>query len=42
MARRIQKLLNEELNDPFFSTNNTKVIQSRRMGWAGHVACIRG
>lgn len=35
-------MLNEELHDLFFSPNNIRVIQSRRMRWAGLVACIRG
>jgi len=28
----------EELNDLYSSTNNVRVINSRRMRWAGHVA----
>jgi len=32
------KLRNEELNDLNFSPNITRVIKSRRMRWAGHVA----
>jgi len=28
----------EELNDLYSSPNNVRVIQSRRMRWAGHVA----
>jgi len=39
---------NEELNDLYSSTNIVRVIKSRRMRWAGHVArmgeergCIR-
>jgi hypothetical protein len=32
------KLHNTELNDLYFSTNIDRVIQSRRMRWAGHVA----
>ena len=42
MVRRMQKYLNEELRDLFFSPDNIRVIQSRRMRWAGLVACIRG
>jgi len=34
-------LHNEELNDLYSSPNIVQVIKSRRMGWAGHVACIR-
>jgi hypothetical protein len=30
----------EELNDLYCSTNIIRVIKSRRMRWAGHVACI--
>jgi hypothetical protein len=41
MVRRMQKLLNE-LHDLFFSLYNIRVIQSRRMRWAGLVSCIRG
>jgi hypothetical protein len=33
-----RKLLNEELNDPYSSPNIFRVIKSRRMRWAGHVA----
>jgi len=35
-----RKLRNEELNDLYCSPNNVRVIKSRRMRWAGHVACI--
>ena len=34
-----RKLHNEELNNPY-SPNIVRVIKSRRMGWAGHVACM--
>jgi len=34
------KLHNEELNDPYSSANIVQVIKSRRLGWAGHVACM--
>ena len=35
----IQKLLhNEELNDLYSSHNIVRVIKSRRLRWAGHVA----
>jgi len=43
-----RKLHNEELNDVYFSPNIVRVIKSRRMRWAGHVArvgadrCIQG
>ena len=35
-----RKLHNEELNDLYSSPNIARVIKSRRMGWAGHVACM--
>ena len=34
------RLRNEELNDLYTSPNIIRVINSRRMGWAGHVARI--
>jgi hypothetical protein len=33
-----RKLHNEKLNDLYSSPNNFRVIKSRRMRWAGHVA----
>ena len=33
-----RKLHNEELNSLYFSPNISRVIKSRRMRWAGHVA----
>jgi hypothetical protein len=33
-----KKLHNEKLNDLYCSLNITRVIKSRRMRWAGHVA----
>ena len=33
-----RKLHNVELNDLYCSPNIVRVIKSRRMGWAGHVA----
>ena len=33
-----RKLHNEELNDVYFSPNIVRVIKSRRMRWAGHIA----
>jgi hypothetical protein len=33
-----RKLHNEELHDLYTSTNIVRVIKSRRMRWAGHVA----
>jgi hypothetical protein len=35
-----RKLLNDELHSLYSSPNIVKVIKSRRMRWAGHVACI--
>jgi len=33
-----RKLHNEELSDLYCSPNVVRVIKSRRIGWAGHVA----
>ena len=33
-----RRLHNEELNGLYASPNNVRVIKSRRMRWAGHVA----
>jgi hypothetical protein len=33
-----RKLHNEELNDLYSSLNNVRLIKSRRIRWAGHVA----
>jgi hypothetical protein len=33
-----RKLLNEEFHQLYYSPNIVRVIKSRRMGWAGHVA----
>ena len=33
-----RRLHNEELNDLYSTPNNVRVIKSRRMRWAGHVA----
>jgi hypothetical protein len=35
-----RKVHNEELNDPYSSPNIVWAIKSRRMRWAGHVACV--
>ena len=35
---RWRKLYNEELNDLYSSPNTVRVIKSRKMRWAGHVA----
>jgi len=34
----MERLHNEELNDLYSSPNIVRVIKSRRMRWAGHVA----
>ena len=36
----LRKLHNEELNDLYCSPNIVRVIKSRRMRWAGHVASM--
>ena len=36
-----RKLHNEELNDLYCSPNIVRVIKSRRMRWAGHVARMK-
>jgi hypothetical protein len=38
VAGECRKLHNEDLNDLYSSPNIVRVIKSRRMGWAGHVA----
>ena len=40
VTREWRKLHNEELNDLYCSPNIVRVIKSRRMRWAGHVARI--
>jgi hypothetical protein len=35
-----RRLHNEELNDLYSATNVVRVIKSRRMRWARHVACM--
>ena len=40
ITREWRKLHNEELNDLYCSSNIVWVIKSRRMRWAGHVACM--
>ena len=37
-----RKLHNEELNDLYSSPNIMRMIKSRRMRWAGHVARMEG
>ena len=38
MTREWRKLHNEELNDLYSLPNIVRVVKSRRMRWAGHVA----
>jgi hypothetical protein len=40
VAGEWKKLHNENLNDLYCSPNIIRVIISRRMRWAGHVACM--
>ena len=35
-----RRLHSEQLNDLYSSPNIVRVIKSRRMRWAGHVACM--
>jgi hypothetical protein len=38
VTEELRKLHNEEVNDLYSSPNIVRVIKSRRMKWAGHVA----
>jgi hypothetical protein len=40
VTREWRKLYIEELNYLYSSPNIVRVIKSRRMRWAGHVACM--
>ena len=40
VTREWSKLHNEELNDLYSSPNIVRVIKSKRMRWAEHVACM--
>ena len=40
VTREWRELHSEEFNDLYFSPNIIGVIKSRRMRWAGHVACM--
>ena len=42
MTQEWRKLHNEKLKDLHFSPNTVRVIKSRRMRWAGHVASMGG
>jgi len=42
VTRNRKKLHNEELNDLYSSSSIVRVIKSRRMRWAGHVASMGG
>ena len=42
VTREWRKLHNEELKDLYLSPNIVRVIKSRRMGTAGHVAHVEG
>jgi hypothetical protein len=37
----MEKIAYDELHSLYYSTNTVRVIKSRRMRWAGHVARIR-
>jgi len=41
VTRKWKKLYNEDLNDLCSSPNIVRVMKSRRMRWAGHVARMR-
>jgi hypothetical protein len=40
VTREWRKLHNEELNELYCSSNIDPVIKSKRMRWAGYVACM--
>jgi len=40
LTGELKRLHNEELNDLYSSSNIVRVIKSRRMRWAGHVARV--
>lgn len=40
MTEEWRKLHDEELNDPYLVLNIIRVVESRRMKWAGHVARV--
>ena len=40
VTREWRKLHNEELNELYSSPNIVRVMKSRKIRWAGHVACM--
>jgi hypothetical protein len=38
----VEKLHNDELHSLYSSPNIVRVINSRKLRWAGHLACIGG
>jgi hypothetical protein len=40
VAEDWKRVYNEELHNLYASPNTTTVIGSRRMKWAGHIACM--
>jgi hypothetical protein len=40
VSRESRKLHTEEINDPYCSPNIIQAKKSRRIRWAGHVACM--
>jgi hypothetical protein len=40
VAGEWRRLQNEKINDRYSSQNIFRVIKSRRMVWAGHIACV--
>jgi hypothetical protein len=41
LTGELRKLLNEELRDLYSPSNIIRIIKSRRMRWAGHVARMK-
>jgi hypothetical protein len=35
-----KRTVNEELHDLYSTPNIVRIIKSRRMRWAGHIACM--
>jgi hypothetical protein len=40
VTRELRELYNEEITDLYSLPNIIRVIKSRRIRWAGHVACM--